>query len=330
MDIVAIVNAHARRGSEKVVRSLQDAFPKATVLRTESTEHARRFAEQLCKEPPDLVLAAGGDGTALLIVNAMRASLRKAGGAGRAPLFGMLPLGTGNAWAHTTGAPRWDECVERLCEALRRESPLPKRRFDLVEVEGMLAHFVGTGWDAEMIDDFYRQQQGFSVLTPSARKGVLGYLQGMVLYTIPRHVLAKTHAEVELANTGDDTYTVDDEGRAVRMDNKGPGAVLYRGFQSVCAAGTTPEWGYHFRAFPFVGLLPRRMCVRIYAASAIEGTFRSGALWRGVHPMPKMHTWLLTRCKFSFTQAVPFPRSVTFKLCPTSPRPGVTLASRDA
>ena len=65
------------------------------------------------------------------------------------------------------------------------------------------------------------------------------------------------------------------------------GKVLYRGPASVCAAGTTAEWGFGFRAFPFAGLVPRRFCMRIYAGHALEATMRMGALWRGEHPMPE-------------------------------------------
>ena len=31
-----------------------------------------------------------------------------------------------------------------------------------------------------------------------------------------------------------------------------------------------------------------------------------GQLWRGDHPVAKMHTWLLTRCKATFSRPVPF------------------------
>ena len=31
-----------------------------------------------------------------------------------------------------------------------------------------------------------------------------------------------------------------------------------------------------------------------------------GSLWRGQHPMPKMHTWILTSCRAVFSEAVPF------------------------
>jgi len=99
---------------------------------------------------------------------------------------------------------------------------------------------------------------------------------------------------------------VDDHGQPVRVPGGGRGAVLYRGPTSVCGVATTAEWGFGFRAFPFAGLIPRRFCVRIYAGGALEATMRMGQLWRGAHPLVKMHTWLLTGCKATFSRPVPF------------------------
>jgi hypothetical protein len=205
-----------------------------------------------------------------------------------------------------TGAPAWRRSVERLAVLHDRPGPIPSRSFDLVEVDGTLAHFAGTGWDAEIIDDFYAQREGLGILPSRSRNGLAGYLHGLATCTIPRHLFSARPVEVELVNTGEDAITVDDAGRPVPVPGGGHGAVLYRGVVNVCAAGTTPEWGFGFRAFPFAGLVPRRFCMRIYAGSVVEATLRAPSLWRGVHPLDKMHTWLLTRCRATFSRPVPF------------------------
>ena len=74
----------------------------------------------------------------------------------------------------------------------------------------------------------------------------------------------------------------------------------------MCAAGTSTEWGFGFRAYPFAGLMPRRFCMRVYSGGVVEATLRMGRLWRGEHPMPKMHSWLLTSCRAVFSHPVPF------------------------
>ena len=276
------------------------------------------FARTLSTSPPELLLSAGGDGTAVALINALRHTLESAPEVARLrtpvpgsdtmarPLaLGVLPLGTGNGWARATGAPAWRSGLRRLGIAAKGTERLPSRRFDLVEVCGTVAHFAGTGWDAEIIDDFHAQQEGFGVLPKRMRNGLAGYLQGLFLRTIPRHVFGRK-IEVEVVNTGADAMTVDEQGRAIPLRGGEHGKVLYQGPASVCAAATSREWGFGFRAFPFAGLVPRRLCFRIYAAHALEATMRMGRLWRGEHPVPKMHTFLVTECRATFSQPVPF------------------------
>jgi hypothetical protein len=309
-EFAVVVNLRARRGSEAVARTCRRTLPGARVVASRSLADAVGFARSLGDTPAELIVSAGGDGTAVALINAMRSSaqgsaLTVPGESSRAALAA-LPLGTGNGWARATGAPRWRRAIERLGHLARTDGPIPIWRFDLVEVCGTLAPFAGTGWDAEIIDDFHAQREGLGLLPRRARNGLSGYLHGLVTRTIPRHLLWPPTVEVELVNTGEDALGVDDEGRAVPLPAGRHGAVLYRGPVNVCAAGTSPEWGFGFRAFPFAGLVPRRFCMRVYAGGVVEATLRAPWLWRGVHPMPKMHTWMLTRCRAVFSRPVPF------------------------
>ncbi len=289
------------------MRACRELLPEARVMASHSLDDALGFARNLQEAPPSLLVSAGGDGSAVALLNAMRASSKDAASdvllAG--PAFGLLPLGTGNGWANVTGAPAWRQAVTRLGHLAERGGPIPLRRFDLVEVGGTVAPFAGTGWDAEIIDDFHAQKSGLGVLPSRARDGLAGYLQGLFTRTIPRH-LTEPQVEVEVVNTGEDALTVDARGLPVPLPLGRRGDVLYRGPTSVCGAATTAEWGFGFRAFPFAGVVPRRFCLRIYSGRAVEATLRMGQLWRGDHPVAKMHTWLLTRCKATFSRPVPF------------------------
>lgn len=302
MNIAVLVNLRARRGSHRVAAACREELPGADIMVSSTLDEALGFARRIPRDRPSLLVSAGGDGTAVTIVNALR---RPIGEDVAGPALGLLPLGTGNGWANVTGAPRWRKAVRRLGQLAERGGPLPLRRFDLVEVCGTVAPFAGTGWDAELIDDFHAQMTGVGLLPTSMRGGLRGYLHGLFTRTIPRH-LRESQVEVELTNTGEDALTVDDQGRAVPLPSGRRGAVLYRGPASVCAAGTSAEWGFGFRAFPFAGLVPRRFCMRIYAGKALEATLRMKQLWEGAHPVPKMHTWMLTRCKATFSREVPF------------------------
>jgi hypothetical protein len=297
--IAVLVNLRAGRTSEAVARVCERELEGARVTASRSIEEAQGFVRAIEESAPDLVVSAGGDGTAIALINALR------GRPAASVPIGCMKLGTGNGWARVTGAPRWRRAIDQL-RALP-EGEVPSRRFDLVEVDGTLAHFAGTGWDAEMIDDFYAQKTGFGLIPQASRLGLSGYLQGMTLRTIPRHLFGRSErVEVELTNTGEDAIGVDDEGRPVPLPEGKHGAVLYRGPVSVCAAGTTPEWGFGFRAFPFAGLVPRRLCMRVYTGTVTQAVMSSGALWRGAHPMKHMRTWLLTRARAVFSREVPF------------------------
>jgi hypothetical protein len=48
------------------------------------------------------------------------------------------------------------------------------------------------------------------------------------------------------------------------------------------------------------------MAVRVYAASTLHATLRMPWLWRGAHPLPHDHNWLLTHCRMDFDRPLPF------------------------
>lgn len=309
VDVAVLVNLRSRRGSRSVADRARAEIPFARVLATRSLEETETFIRELQSASPDLLLSAGGDGTAVGLINALRP---KSGGLPLAsettplPKIGLLPLGTGNGWANATRAPKWREGLARVGALARHRSPISTRRFDLVEVCGQIAPFAGTGWDAELIDDFHAQKTGFGLLPPNARKGVAGYLHGLFTRTVPRNILERERLQVELHNTGEDAFTIDDHGRPVPLPGGENGSLLYRGPVGVCGAATSAEWGFGFKSYPFAGSMPRRMCVRVYSAGPVEAVLRTRDLWRGAHPLAKMNTWMLTSCKMVFSRPVPF------------------------
>jgi len=277
---------------------VQRFLPRARVALTRSVEEARAWIDQqLRPNPPALLLAGGGDGTITGLVNELRAQ-------GLAlPAIGVLPMGTGNAWAHVTGAPRPAVALRQLAAYGERLPPL--RPFSLVRVEGRLAPFAGTGWDAEMIQDFKGQLSSAGPLR-SSQSGLRGYLGAMFTRTIPRHVFGEGNPQVSVYNLGAPALTVD-ENRAIRpLPGGDTGALLYRGPAGVAGAATTPEWGFGFKSFPFAQAMPHRLSVRVYGGSVLEATRNMFKLWRGEHPLPKMHDFLVERVRMDFDREVPF------------------------
>src|SRR5437868_6095265 len=104
--VAALLNGRAKHVTPAVVRALTKALPDALVLVSMDFDQARRHAATLVREKPDVVLCGGGDGAMVKLLNLLRNS-----GADPLPPVGILRLGTGNGWARTSGAPRFDKHV---------------------------------------------------------------------------------------------------------------------------------------------------------------------------------------------------------------------------
>jgi diacylglycerol kinase family enzyme len=293
MDIAVLINANARRGSRRAARWVSQFLPAARVVLTGSASEERDWLDKaLRKAPPRLLLAGGGDGTLVGLINILREL-----GHG-IPLLGALPLGTGNAWAYETGCRSARKALQRLGSV--GAAPLPTRSFHLVEVEGRLGHFAGTGWDAEIIHDYLAHlEKG-----PPGSAGLGGYLWATLTRTVPRSVLSK-RATIRLVNEGAQAMGVDDRGHAFLIPGGEAEAVLYEGPLSVGSVSSVRYWGFGLRAFPFAALVPGRLSVRVYGGNALRALSRAVDIWRGRTPLPQMHDFLLDAGRMEFDRPMP-------------------------
>jgi diacylglycerol kinase family enzyme len=306
MRVLAVVNERARRGGANVARVIRSLLPNAQVELTRSLEELTSLAKSLAGESPSLILVAGGDGSAAALLNALKAT-RRAEVPRSLGRLALLKLGTGNGWANSVGAPAFEFSLTRLRRAIEREQSLPFRRFDLLEVEGLIAQFAGTGWDAELIDDFHAQKTEPSLLPRRVRQGLFGYLNGLFTRAVPRS-LSLPRVEVEVENLGGPAMAVNSAGAAYELAETQAGgsrAQVYSGPVSVCSVGTSQEWGFRFRAFPFAETVPGTFNLRMYVGGPIGALARVPAIWSGHHPVSNMHNFLLQRCEVRFSRAVP-------------------------
>ncbi|HEY5145374.1 MAG TPA: diacylglycerol kinase family protein [Polyangiaceae bacterium] len=294
--LAVLVNANAKRGGRRVAVQIARVLPGASVRLTKSPQEILAWLRML--SPLRGVLAAGGDGSAVALVNALA---RLAGEGAPLPTMGILPLGTGNGWAHALGAPKLYRCLELLAGT---PGTLPTRRCSLIEVEGTLAHFAGSGWDAMILDDYKRQLEASKGPSRHFTKSVYGYLSATILRTVPKvAIFGNPHVVIE--NLGDAIYGIDDEGRPRLLEGVGRGAVIYDGPVGTASVGTCPEFGYRFKAFPFAERMPGFMSVRAYARGALSAVTTIPRLWNGDHPLRGMHDWLATHVRMTFSRAVP-------------------------
>ena len=105
--------------------------------------HATELARQAALDGYDMVIALGGDGTVHEVVNGLMQVAEE-----KRPILGVVPLGSGNDFAHAVGVP--DKADRALAHALHGEPS----RVDvglLVEEQGRREFFnntLGIGFDA--------------------------------------------------------------------------------------------------------------------------------------------------------------------------------------
>jgi diacylglycerol kinase family enzyme len=294
--LAILVNANAKRGGRRVAVQIGRALPAASVRLTKA---AREIDAWLLSLPtPRGVFAAGGDGTAVALLNAVA---RTTPAGQELPTIGILPLGTGNGWAHALGAPKLHRCLERLA---RSPGPLPARRCTLVEVEGTLTHFAGSGWDAMILEDYKRQLAASTGPGRRLSKSVYGYLSAAILRTAPR-VIVSGNPHLVIENLGPHIYALDASGAPKVLEGAGPGTIVFDGPAGIASVATCTTFGYNFRAFPFAERMPGYMSVRAYARPALGALLSVPQLWRGAHPLEGMHDWLATHVRMTFSRPLP-------------------------
>lgn len=293
-----LVNANAKRGGRRVAAQLKRALPGARVRLTKTIAEIEEWLDTV--KNAKVIFAAGGDGTAIALVNALNRVTPKDA---PLPVVGILPLGTGNAWARCAGASKLGLAVRQL-QQLPAPDPIPTRRFGLVECEGVLTGFAGCGWDAQILNDYKNQLDQSKGPAKVVSKSVYGYVTAMFLRTVPKQIMyGRPHVIVE--NLGDEVFTMTADRKLLRLNGVGHGAVLYEGLASVAGCATVPEYGYGFRAFPHAERLPGYMSVRIYDRPAPRAIKDIPLLWRGQHPLRGMHDWFSKAVRMTFSRPMP-------------------------
>ena len=288
------VNANAKRGGRRVAVQIARALPGASVRLTRSISELEGWLRSI--ESPRCILSAGGDGSAVALLNALD---RVTPADKEFPPIGALPLGTGNAWAHALGARKLDDCVRALAN---HDGPLPTRRYGLLRCDDVLTFFGGCGWDAQVLHDFRAQVEA----SPSSRlaKSVWGYLSAMLLRTAPKTVLyGRPHVIIE--NLGDEVFVIDEDKKLSKLEGAGRGTILYEGMASVAGGATCPEFGYGFKAYPHAERLLDFVNLRVYDQAATTAIRDIPRLWRGEHPLRGMNDWFVKEARMTFSRPMP-------------------------
>jgi diacylglycerol kinase family enzyme len=297
-----LLNGNARQVDAATRRKLAAVVPPDDLFLSRSMEEAQGIADTVISRGYDTVFTGGGDGTFVGWVNQIldRAERRDAA----PPRFGVLALGTGNAVAEMVGA-RTDAHVENLT-AFARGATTRLRRLDLLTCEGRRTPFAGVGIDAAVLND-YRWLKGQLEGTALSRLGigVPGYALAVGLRSAPRFVVHRRPSYCEIVNVGRPAFRLDGRGHQV-----GPaiahGELLYAGPCMMAAASTVPFYGFGLKAFPFAGVRPGAMQLRVLTQLSVATMLMNlPSIWSGEFAHPSVVDFHAERVSLQFERPVP-------------------------
>ena len=297
--IAVLVNANAKRGGRRV--AVQIARALAWRQRAPDAQAARRSTSGSAPcRPRARSSPRAATARRSRLVNALA---RVTPPFRPLPIVGVLPLGTGNGWAHALGAPKLHRCLDLLAGA---RGPLPTRACGLFEVEGTLAHFAGSGLGR----DDPRRLPAAARREPRARAPLLEERLRLPLGDAAAHRAAGSRST---ATPGCSSRT-----SATRCSRSTRAAALTASTGVAPRRGPLRRHGRHGlgRHVPGVRLpVPRLPLRRAHAraASTRASTTRSAVgavasiprLWQGSTRFAGMHDWLATHVRMTFSREVP-------------------------
>lgn len=291
-----VLNANAGRVTRRLTEAIRRVAGPEHVFLTESKEHAEQVLRLCVERGYRAIFAGGGDGTIMDTVNTLE-SLRLP----ELPPIGVLRLGTGNALAIWLGASR---PVLDLRRFLAEGAPRVVR-VRMVTTDGHLHPFGGAGYDAAILNDYYRLKRRLAGgWAPWLGQGLLGYVLAGFGMTLPNHLLRR-RPQATVINIGEPAWRIGPGG-----DELGPpiprGEVLFRGPIAHVGAATTPQLGYGMRFFPFACRRPGRFHLRVLDFNPVQSALYFPQAWTGALQHPQLHDFYAERVRVVFNQAVPF------------------------
>ncbi len=284
--VAVLLNANARKVSDKVVRALSHVVPPEDLFLSRSPLDARRISDTVVERRYNTVFCGGGDGTFIGFVNEILRAVdarRPYLPSVRAPRFGVLKLGTGNALASLVSASstRGDGVLDDVLRARANEVP-GCRPLDLLMIEGKRTHFAGLGVDGKLLND-YLWMKNTVAQGPlrSVLGGAGGYFSSVAFRTLPHYLTQSTWVECEVVNgKARPAYRLGPDGLPVG-EPIAPGGLLFRGKVMMASAATAPFYGYGFKMFPFAGRRRGMMHLRLGAVSTPYIVMNLAKMWKG-------------------------------------------------
>jgi len=283
--VAVVLNANARKVTQKIVHALSHVIPERDLFVSRSEQDGRRAVQTILDRRYHTVFSGGGDGTFALLVNEIQRQMDARGrhSGVKAPKMGVLRLGTGNGMATLLNAslPRGGGILDDVLRARAGEVP-GYRRLDLLQVDGRRAQFAGLGIDGRILNDYiWVKQHVAKGFLRRAMTGPGGYLSSIALRTVPHYLTHSTSVECEVFNgKHSPAHRLGPMGQPVGEPIE-PGELIYRGRLKMAAAGTIPFYGYEFKMFPFAARRRGMMHLRLGQVSTPAVLANLHKLWKG-------------------------------------------------
>jgi diacylglycerol kinase family enzyme len=221
------------------------------------------------------------------------------------PRFAFLTLGTGNGLRRVVGASDPLADLRRLVEdGAGRTHSVP-----VIESNGERFLFAGLGYDSMLLNDYnwLRTRVHGRIARPLVQT-VLGYFGALFSRTLPRVLLKGHQLNVRVTALGESYYVDPRRGDAAMPVTSG--ASLYEGPASMLGVGTTPFFGYGLKIFPFAGMMPNMMHLRVCNTGPLTTLAHLPAVWRGTYRNSEdLHDFLVSEVRIELDQPFPFQHS---------------------
>jgi diacylglycerol kinase family enzyme len=300
--VAVLLNARAKAVTRSVLRTLSLIVPREDLFVSHGEEEASEIADWVVARRYQTVFTGGGDGTFVAWINRIIDAAERRHQ--RAPRFGVLALGTGNAVAELVGAtPR--RHARDLSRFLAGDFS-GTRRIDLVTCEGRRTPFAGVGVDAAVLNDYlWIKERLAGTPLQALGVGVTGYGLAVALRSAPRRLLERRPAYCEVVNTGRQAWRLDGQGRRVGPVI-GPGELLYAGPCMMAGASTVPFYGMGLRAFPHANKERGLMQLRVVSDLAVSTLLMNiQSVWSGEFTHEKVLDFHADQVALRFERPVP-------------------------
>jgi diacylglycerol kinase family enzyme len=280
-----LLNQNARKVTPKLINQLQEAAPDADFYVTKTLEEGNQALKQIAKGRYKMLFTGGGDGTICHAITQLNEKCQNK----KMPTLGILPLGTGNAIASFLESPPAKDCIPASIYAQKESLSFAHLEHENGNTQ---AAFGGFGWDAFILDRYYRWRnfcKQHTLLKPLS-EGLGAYLLSGLGWAVPAMAVRPPRWYIKVYSGDNEAWQLDELGQKVKYI--APQSLMYEGYAQFCSFGTCPYFGYRLKALPFAALQNDSMHIRIADVSPIIPALHLKSLWQGTFNHDRVHDFL--------------------------------------